>query len=263
MAEGAPRSAEASDSVTYESDKRPDDERSKKWERRRDARPKELISAALELFAQRGFAGTRLEEVAARAGVSKATVYLYFKNKEDLFEAVVREAITPSLDQAEELLEAFQGPTADLLRTLVALFERKLEGPMPALIKLIVAESGNFPKLAQLWVDLAPRRGLPLVRRILQRGIDRGELRAFDTQRVAPLVVAPILLLALWKQALAPHTDFRLDPHGLLAEHVETLIRGLAAKGATDGTASHNGARSGSGSAPIKSRPRSRTRRKR
>ncbi len=234
MAADAPkRTAGPSANLTERSDKKSQADQSKKWERRSDARPKELISAALQLFSQRGFAGTRLEDVAAKAGVSKATVYLYFKNKEDLFAAVAREAVTPTLDQAEELVDAFHGPTADLLRTFVALFERKLDGPLPALIKLIVAESGNFPKLAQLWADLAPRRGMALMKRILQRGIERKELRRFDPEHVAPLIAAPVIMLALWKQALAPHTDFRLDPHGMLTEHVETLVRGLAAPGAT------------------------------
>src|SRR6516225_5946207 len=94
------REASASTDLTDRSDRRSEAEPSRKWERRSDARPKELISAALELFAHRGFAGTRLEDVAAKAGVSKATVYLYFKNKEDLFEAVAREAVGPSLEQA-------------------------------------------------------------------------------------------------------------------------------------------------------------------
>ena len=230
--DAAKREAGASADLTERSDKRSEAEPSRKWERRADARPKELISAALQLFAQRGFAGTRLEDVAAKAGVSKATVYLYFKNKEDLFEAVAREAVGPSLEQAQELVDAFHGPTADLLRTLVAIFERKLDGPLPALIKLIVAESGNFPKLAQLWANVGPRPGLALIQRILKRGIERKELRPFNPEQVAPLIVAPIILLAIWKQAFASHTDFQLNPHALLTEHVETLIRGLAAPGA-------------------------------
>ncbi len=243
-AEAARRAAGGSAKLTNESDKESPAGPTKKWQRRRDARPKELISAALELFAQRGFAATRLEEVAAKAGVSKATVYLYFKNKEDLFEAVVREFVTGNLDQAEELVKVFHGPTADLLRTMVAFFEHRLEGPMPVLFKLMVAESGNFPKLAQLWADLGPRRGLALIQRILQRGIDRKELRPFATQHVAPLVVAPIFILALWKQVLAPHTDFRLEPHEILAEHVETLIRGLAANGSTAAGKKNDGTQS-------------------
>ncbi len=227
--DAAKRDAGAAADLTERSDKKPETEPSKKWERRSDARPKELTSAALELFAQRGFAGTRLEDVAAKAGVSKATVYLYFKNKEDLFEAVVREAVMPTIEQAEEMLDAYSGPTLDLLRTFVSLLERKLDGPLPALIKLIVAESGNFPKLAQLWVNFGPRRALALIQRILQRGIDRKELRPFDPEHVAPLIAAPMVMLGLWKQALAPHTDFRLDPSALMREHVEILIRGLAA----------------------------------
>jgi AcrR family transcriptional regulator len=233
-ADSAKRDPGAAADLTERSDKKSEAEPSKRWERRSDARPKELLSAALELFAQRGFAGTRLEDVAAKAGVSKATVYLYFRNKEDLFEALIREAVVPSIEQAEEMLDAYPGPTVDLLKMFVAFFERKLDGPLPALVKLIVAESANFPKLAQLWVDFGPpRRGLALVQRILQRGIDRKELRPFNPEHVAPLVAAPLVMLMIWKQAIAPHTDFRLDPRELLTEHVETLMRGLAERGPT------------------------------
>jgi AcrR family transcriptional regulator len=155
-------------------------ERSKRWERRADERPAELTAAALRLFSERGFAATRLEDVAAAAGVSKATVYLYFDNKERLFEAVVRAAVTPSLEHAAALVDAFDGPTPSLVRTLVALFEGALDGPFPAIAKLIIAESGNFPELAQLWVDLALGRALALVQKVIQRGVDRGEFRQVD-----------------------------------------------------------------------------------
>jgi AcrR family transcriptional regulator len=200
----------------------------RRWARRSDARPSELVSAALHLFAEKGFAATRLEDVAARAGVSKATVYLYFENKERLFEAVARAAVTPRLDQAARLVDAFEGSTLDLMRALLTVFEGALEGPFPALAKLILAESGNFPELARLWTKLAVRRGFALLERVIRRGVERGELRPVDPHVVVPLVMAPIVLLGLWKQSLAPYTDLKLEPHAVLAEHVETLLRGLA-----------------------------------
>jgi AcrR family transcriptional regulator len=202
---------------------------SKRWERRSEARPAELVTAALELFAERGFAGTRLEEVAARAGVSKATVYLYFDSKEKLFEAVVRQAVTPKLDRAEALVDAFEGTTPELVRRLLALFETLLDSGVPAVVKLIVAEAGNFPALARLYAELVVQRGMGLLQRIVRRGVDRGEFRPVEPANVAPLVLAPVLLLALWRQSMAPHTEFRLDARAVLAEHAETLLRGLAA----------------------------------
>lgn len=90
-----------------------------RWERRKDARPQELLAAALDLFVERGYAGTRLDDVASLAGVSKGTLYLYFENKEELFKAVVRENIVAALADAEDLIAGFEGHSSDLLRTLV------------------------------------------------------------------------------------------------------------------------------------------------
>lgn len=204
-------------------------ERTKKWERRSEARPAELIAAALQCFAERGFAGTRLDDVAARAGVSKASIYLYFESKEKLFEAVVRAAVTPSLDRACALVEAFEGSTPDLVRMLLFVFETALNGPFPAMAKLVVSESGNFPELARLWADVVLRRGMALVRRVIDRGVAREEFRSVDAEAAMPLVMAPVVLLAIWKHSFGQHTDIKLDPHAILVEHTETLLRGLAA----------------------------------
>jgi len=204
-------------------------ERGKRWERRSDARPAELVAAALRLFAERGFAATRLEDVAASAGVSKGTVYLYFESKERLFEAVVHGAVTPKLDQAGQLVASFEGSTAALLETLFALLARALDGPVPSVIKLIVAESTNFPELARLWSDLVVQRAFALMGQVVQRGIDRGEFRAVDPSVAAPLLLAPVLVLALWQRTLAPHTQLSLEPRALLAAHLDTQLRGLAA----------------------------------
>jgi len=203
----------------------------KKWERRSDARPAELVAAALRCFAERGFAATRLEDVAASAGVSKTTVYLYFANKERLFEAVVRSAVTPVLDQADAAVTAYQGTTPELVRTLLGIVGAALDTQFPAMVKLVIAESGNFPELARLWADVALRRGLALVRRIVERGIERGEFRAVDPATAAQLIMAPVVMLAIWKHSFGQHTDMRLDRKAVLAEHAETILRGLAAPG--------------------------------
>jgi AcrR family transcriptional regulator len=200
----------------------------KRWRRRAGARPSELIAAALACFAERGFAATRLEDIAAAAGVSKATVYLYFENKDRLFEAVVRSAITPALDQAKALVEAYEGTTRDLVRTVLGSMAAVLDGQFPAIVKLVIAESGNFPELARLWADVVLRRGFALVRSIVERGVARGELRDVDPVTVTPLFVAPVAVLSIWKHAFAPHTDLRLDPRAVLAAHAEVILRGLA-----------------------------------
>jgi AcrR family transcriptional regulator len=201
----------------------------KRWERRKDDRPGEIVAAAVRLFTARGFAATRLEDVAAAAGVSKGTVYLYFAGKEQLFEAVIREAVAPNLDRAEGLIRAARGPTPELLRGLIALLRPLLDTPLTGVVKIIIAESGNFPSLARLYADLIVRRGLGLVRSIIERGMARGEFRAVDAQATAPLIMAPFVLLALWKHSLGAHTALKLDAQVVLDAHVDTLLHGLAA----------------------------------
>src|SRR5262250_1916785 len=87
----------------------------RRWSRRKEARPEEITAAALELFVERGFANTRLDDVASRAGVSKGTLYLYFANKVELFKAVVREALVARLVEFRERIDHFQGSSFELL----------------------------------------------------------------------------------------------------------------------------------------------------
>ena len=200
----------------------------KRWERRKEARPAEIVAAALQLFSDRGFAATRLEDVATVAGVSKGTVYLYFESKEQLFEAVVREAVTPNIARAEALVDAFEGPTPDLLRALFAFLAEVLETPITGVMKLIVSESGNFPQLARMYAYLVLRRAFALMRRILERGVTRGEFRPLDVEATIPLVISPIVLLGVWKHSFGLHTDLVLDRRQVLEAHCEILLRGLA-----------------------------------
>jgi AcrR family transcriptional regulator len=202
---------------------------SRRWERRAEARPRELVAAALKLFSERGFAATRLEDVAAEARVSKGTVYLYFESKEQLFEAVVREAISPNLDRAEAMLAAFEGPTPELLRAFYGLVRAVLDTPVTGVIKLILAESGNFPELARLYADLVVRRGLGVLQGILRRGVARGEFRPLNAEATAPLLMAPVVLLAAWKHSFGAYTNLTLDRDAVLDAHVETVLRGLLA----------------------------------
>ena len=201
----------------------------RRWERRKEARPAEIVAAALQLFSDRGFAATRLEDVATVAGVSKGTVYLYFESKEQLFEAVVRESVAPNIARAEALVDRWQGPTSELLRAFFAFIGDVLETPITGVMKLIVSEAGNFPQLARMYADLVLRRAFALMRRILERGVERGEFRPIDVESTVPLVVSPVVLLGVWKHSFGAHTDLALDRRRVLEAHCENLLRGLAA----------------------------------
>ena len=179
--------------------------------RRKEARPGEIVAAALASFADRGYAATKLEDVAAAAGISKGTIYLYFPTKEDLFRAVVRQAVLPNVEAAE-----------------AQCFLRLLDSDLTAIPKLVVAESGNFPAIAQFYADAVLRRAFSLIEGILVRGIKRGEFRPMDVHATLPLFAGPFLLLALWKHSLGRHTDLHFDPRAVAEAHIETLLRGLA-----------------------------------
>jgi AcrR family transcriptional regulator len=203
---------------------------STRWRRRKEARPEEILAAALESFAERGFAATRLEDVATRAGISKGTLYLYFGGKEELFEAVVRATLLPNLERIEALVATSAGPSAALFERLLLTIAGVVSSRVGAIPKLVIAEAGNFPGLARFYLDEVVRRGLRLIGMILRRGIERGEFRPVDVDRTVFCVIAPMLLAALWKNSLEPHDDAPLDAQALARAHLDLLLRGLEAR---------------------------------
>ena len=201
-----------------------------RWERRKDARPGELASAALELFVERGFAATRLEDVARRAGVSKGTLYLYFDSKEDLFKAVVREGIVSRIVEFEDRMRAYQGSSADLMRLLVKTWRQKIGSTkLAGISKLMMSEAGNFPELASFYHTEVIVRGLALFTAAIQRGIDAGEFRRVDLAHTPHICAAPVLMLMLWRNSFDLCGIEKMDPDAYLATHTDILVRGLLA----------------------------------
>lgn len=204
-----------------------------KRERRKDARPGELLAAALDLFVEKGFAATRAEEVAKRAGVSKGTLFLYFSSKEELFKAVVRENISGRFAQWGAELDQFQGSTPDMLRMcMVAWWERIGSTKVSGITKLMMSEAGNFPELATFYRAEVIRPGNELIQRILQRGVDRGEFRPMDMKYGVYTVLGPMLFVALWKHSYGTlsNADDHLVPQEYLNAQVEAILYGLSAQ---------------------------------
>lgn len=201
-----------------------------RWERRKDARPQELLDAALDLFVERGYAATRLEDVARRAGVSKGTLYLYYENKEELFKAVVRASIVPAIGDAEDQLAAFNGPSCDLMRiVLLGWWDRIGTTKASGIVKLVMAEANNFPDLAAFYREEVIARGTRLIQTMLQRGVARGEFREMDVEMTTQVLVAPVLMLMLWKHSFGPCDAADIDPPRFLENLLELAIRGLHA----------------------------------
>lgn len=190
-----------------------------KWERRKDARPQELLAAALDLFVERGFAATRLDDVARAAGVSKGTLYLYFSSKEELFKAVVRESIVPLIGEAEVLIDEFAGNSRELFRAVVQTWWGRMgETKLSGLPKLMMAEAGNFPELARFYQEEVVNRGERLVAVMLRRGMERGEIRPVDLEIDARLLIAPLIMMMIWKHS-AGVCEVAPEKLGLYLEH--------------------------------------------
>ncbi|CAG0934507.1 MAG: hypothetical protein EFKGCFLK_02495 [Rhodocyclaceae bacterium] len=199
-----------------------------RWKRRKEARPQELTAAALDLFVEKGYAATRLEEVAARAGVSKGTLYLYFDSKEALFKAVVREGMVPLLEEGELLVANSTASASELFAAIVRRWWQMVgDSPLGGIPKLIFAEARNFPEIARFYADEVIERGKRLLTAALQRGIERGEFRPFDPKELVHIVFSPLMMRLIWKHSLDCCGVTTVPLETYLREYTELMLRGL------------------------------------
>jgi len=206
--------------------------KSQRWQRRKDARAPEILEAALACFADRGFAATRMDDIAAHAGITKGTIYLYFESKEAVFKALARQEVGARLAAMTGMVDSFDGATADLLRLVLSNLGGIVRTSDAVILpRLLLAEAGNFPELAEFWRREIIDHGLSLFERIIRRGVARGEFRDLPPQHAARLCVAPLLVMALWRTVFSKFDTEPYDYQGLIDCHVETLLRGLAAGG--------------------------------
>ena len=202
-----------------------------KWRRRKDARPGEIVAAALAVFAEKGFAAARLDDIAARAGVSKGALYLYFETKQDLFAAVVRDAVSPNIATVEAAA-AIDLPFAQIARLLLGrAADVMTHSPVGPVAKMVIAESRNFPDLARVWHDEVVSRVLRVLTGLIERAQARGEIRPGDPRGHALSLIGPLLMGVLWREVLEPVGAQPLDLKALAQQHVETVLNGLLAEG--------------------------------
>ncbi len=194
--------------------------------RRKEARPAELIEAGLAEFALRGFAGSRLEDVAGRAGVVKGTIYRYFADKEALFLAAVQSRATPVLGEIDRFVDAYPGTTRELIVfVLRTVYGRLVETDLSVLMRIIIAEGANFPALTALYHREMISKGRALLDRIVQRGIARGEVRANAAADLAMIIMAPAIMATIWKMTFEVHDPVATER--FLAAHLALLDEGL------------------------------------
>jgi AcrR family transcriptional regulator len=196
--------------------------------RRKEARPSELTAAALGLFVEKGFAATRLEDIAARAGVSKGTLYLYFDSKEALFKAVIQEGILPVVVENEAIAAQHAGSAFDLLEKLLAHWWEKIgQNELAGIPKLMVAEARNFPEVAQYYYENVIQRVHALIGSTLESGMATGEFRRLDVQTTIDVIIAPILMLVIWRFSMACCQSGEGDSQLYLRIHMDLLRQGL------------------------------------
>lgn len=193
-----------------------------RYRRRKEARPDEIADAAFDTFAEHGYAGARVDEVARRAGVSKGLLYLYFKTKEELFKAVIMRVITPRMDRLVDRLESSDQTAEALLRGAVREFMTELPDSRARIVlKLMISDGSKHPDLVDFYWQHVASRGLEMLRLIVNRGVASGEFRKTAIDAHPQLIFAPALVAAVWNIVFA---DRKLDTGALIDTHVDMLL---------------------------------------
>ena len=199
-----------------------------KWRRRKEERPGDIVAAALEVFAEKGFAGAKMEEIAARAGLSKGAVYLYFPTKQEVFRAVVEQAVAPNIEAIGQAVLASDLRFADCVRAWLPRFAQVITvAPVGAVAKMVIGESRNFPELAKVWHDNVILKGIGLLSRLIERGQAAGEVRPGDPRIHAFSIMGPMLIGVLWRETFTPVGGAEIDLAAIAAQHSETILEGL------------------------------------
>lgn len=209
-----------------------------KFRRRKADRPGEIVDAALAVFAEKGFAAARLDEIAKRAGVSKGALYLYFETKEELFRAVVDVAIAPNMQAIRAMVAAHPGPLSELLRLVAGRIGVLIETlPVGGVLKMVIGEARNFPELARVWHDDLVAHALGALTDAIRAAQGRGEVRPGDPRTFALEIIAPVLLGVIWREVFVPVGAEPFDVPALARQHVEIMLEGLKPRSPKDGEA--------------------------
>ena len=193
-----------------------------RYRRRKQDRPQEITAAAFTAFAEKGYAATRVEEVAQRAGVSKGLLYLYFKTKEELFKAVVRSVVIPRVDALENELNASQLSAEEFIRGPVLEFMKRLPGsPVSVVIRLMIAEAPRHPDLVEFYWENVASRGMGALQQLLDRGVENGEFRRTAVNDLPQLLLAPVMMSIVWGLVFSQRP---LDTDTLIETNIEMIL---------------------------------------
>ncbi len=206
-----------------------------KWRRRAGERPDELLDAALRLFVRNGFAATKVEDIASDAGLSKGAVYRYFSSKEEIFESLVKRALTPIADQTSLMARTSQGDPAMLVKAVLTMIASRLVDPNTvALPRLVLMEAGKFPALATAYRRQVLDKAIGALEAIVRRGVDEGVFRPVDPRLAVRNIVGPVLAHILLGQIFGIDEDTRPTPAAFIESHFDILMNGLSNTGQGD-----------------------------
>jgi AcrR family transcriptional regulator len=199
-----------------------------KFKRRKAERPEEIVQSALEVFAAKGFAAARLDDIAARAGISKGALYLYFATKEDLFLAVVKQAVAPNVQATLALAAGHPGPFADLVEAVAGRMGQIVgETPIGSVAKMVIGEARNFPEIARVWHDELVGPALAAMAGAIASAQARGEVVAGDPRAFALSLIGPILVGVVWRETFVPVGAEPFDIPVLARQHARALLSGM------------------------------------
>ena len=206
-------------------------EQVQRWQRRKEDRPSEIINAALEVFVEHGYAASKLDDIACKAGISKGSLYRYFDSKADLFKEMVKQVVIPEIAKAEGRVKEYQGAMSPLITAMIQNWWQTVgETRICGIPKLVISEAANFPELAEFYVGEVIKRGRKLVAGMIRRGIESGEFRDIAPEYAARILISPIVFAAIWKESLASYDD-EYDITQYLAIETEIFLRGISKDG--------------------------------
>ena len=195
-----------------------------RWRRLPEERPKQILDAALAVFAERGLAAARLEDIAKLAGVSKGTIYLYFANKEELFRGVVRSTVIEFIERGEAAFEQDRDPMRALDLWMEGHWSWIRSSTFPALHRLINSELRDFPDLAAFYATEVVGRAQRLVCEILERGMETGVFRRMDANVASRMLSALFVTHGNWYHQKNSFKSIANMPDGVLLAQIRDFF---------------------------------------
>ncbi|RYY04176.1 MAG: TetR/AcrR family transcriptional regulator [Gammaproteobacteria bacterium] len=202
-----------------------------KWSRRKQERPAEIISAAMDEFVEKGFAATKLTDVAKRAGVAKGTLFRYFETKEQLFHAVVKHALTANLSAIEQAAVVFDGSLSELIPMLLNRAAGRMgDSRFPAILRMVLSESRAFPNLARIWHDEVIARMLGKLSDLIKAAQAREEVSVGDPNLLAISIMGPMIMALLFHEVFGSQSPYAPNLEKLAAQHADIILKGITVK---------------------------------